>query len=292
MRTGTIVAACWACATGCRQDGCRIACSGSVDLASAVVEAGGPEAAWRAPSRSRGCGQAVDDVSPRAVAIDVGGAQRSYYLALPANYDRHRAHALVFGFHGSGANGEVLRSSFDVEAQAGGEAIFVYPDGLDVGGMTGWLLKPNQRDIALIDAVRSDLERKYCVDSGAVFAFGFSYGGYMANALACARPGLLRGVASIGGGDPDGRCDGRVAAMIIHGGGDFDVPLDSGEASRDHWLRASGCRRKAMPTSPSPCVTYEGCAPGAPVVWCRHDGGHVIPDFAAVAVGAFFSSLR
>jgi polyhydroxybutyrate depolymerase len=214
-------------------------------------------------------------------------------VAPPIGYDGSTPHALVLGFHGSGATGETLRSHLDLEKWASGSAIFIYPDGLEVsGGGTGWFLGKNGRDVRFVDAVVEDAETKYCVDPGAVFAVGFSYGGWMVNALACARPGMLRGIASIAGGGPLDACAAGVAAVIVHGIGDFDEPVMSGEESRDRWLGANACLGKSDAAALASCVRYQGCAPDRPLLWCRHDGGHEVPPFAPEAIWSFFQSLR
>jgi poly(3-hydroxybutyrate) depolymerase len=138
----------------------------------------------------------------------------------------------------------------------------------------------------------ADLEATYCVNQNTIFAAGFSYGGWMVNALACARPGLLRGIASIGGGGPTSDCASGVAAMIIHGAADFNEPLHSGEESRDRWLEANACLAKSRSAGSGPCLEYPGCPPDQPVSWCRHEGGHELPAFAPRAVWQFFARLH
>jgi poly(3-hydroxybutyrate) depolymerase len=227
------------------------------------------------------------------VAIDVAGLHRSYYLALPERYDANTPYALVLGFHGSGANGEAVRAHLDIESLASGAAIFAYPDGLEVSdGGSGWHLTKDGRDVAFVDALVAEVEETHCVNQNAVFAIGFSYGGWMVNALACARPGLLRGIASIAGGGPTTDCTAGVAAMIIHGAGDFNEPLHSGEESRDRWLHANGCPTKMRSSASRPCFEYPGCPSDKRVSWCRHEGGHEIPDFARQAIWDFFGGLR
>jgi hypothetical protein len=109
----------------------------------------------------------------------------------------------------------------------------------------------------------------------------------MVNALACARPGLLRGIASIAGGGPMTACDAGVGAIIIHGSGDFNEPLGSGEESRDRWCKANGCSNEF--TNASPCIAYRDCA--LPLYWCRHDGGHDVPAFARDQLWTFLTRL-
>lgn len=237
------------------------------------------------PVRSAGCGARSEAVD----AIRSTDRGRSYVLVVPRGApDEPRA--LVLAFHGSYADGKTMRATLDFERHAGGHAIFVYPDGVATAGASAWNLTAGGPDVAMVDSILRDVEAKFCVDTRSIFAVGFSYGGWMVNALACARPGVLRGIASIEGGGPNVPCSARVAAMIIHGSGDFDEPITSGEASRDHWLEADACGKTATASSMERCVSYRGCA--APVLFCRHDGAHVVPDFAPAAVWSFFERLR
>src|SRR3954470_1030797 len=125
-------------------------------------------------ARTPGCGKRAGDVTAHRVSLRVGESDRSYYLALPAEYAPERAYPLVLGFHGSGADGAAIRSHLALEEEAKGAAIFAYPDGLDVGEGTGWHLKQDGRDVAFVDAMLEELEQRYCLDPAAIFAVGFS----------------------------------------------------------------------------------------------------------------------
>ena len=243
----------------------------------------------RAPTPSSGCARAPLGGDARQIVLKVGDVDRRYWLVPPRDETPNDPRPLVLAFHGSGADGASLRAALDL-AKSDARAIHVYPDGLADHGLAAWNLTAGGRDVAFVDAILRDVEASSCVDENAVFAVGFSYGGWMANALACDRPNVFRGIASIEGGGPNVPCDARVSAMIVHGSGDFDEPLGSGEASRDHWLEAGRCARRATPSAIAPCVEH-ACEGGDRVLFCRHEGGHVIPDFAPSAVSSFFESL-
>jgi polyhydroxybutyrate depolymerase len=249
-----------------------------------------PRVVRQNPSPSAGCGRPANTAAPLRVYLDVGEVKRSYFLVHPSAYDPNRPYPVVLGFHGSGSNGAEFRDALDLERLDRNAAMFAYPDGLDVAGTTAWLLGPDERDVAFVDAVLAEIEANYCVDRRSIFAVGFSYGGWMVNALACARPSTIRGIVSISGGGPMGNCTGGVAAMMVHGSGDFDEPIMSGEASRDHWIEANGCGRPASPQPAGPCVSYPGCAGAKPVWWCRHDRGHEIPAYASERTWAFLKT--
>jgi poly(3-hydroxybutyrate) depolymerase len=211
-------------------------------------------------------------------------------LVVPAG-DPGSKRALVLVFHGKGSNGRGMRDYVGaaLEGAAAGQAVFVYPDGVDDG--PGW---PNVdgKDVAFVDALLAKLAGQLCYDRSRVFATGFSYGGFMSNNLGCARAGTIRGIASVSSGGPWGTCNGSaVAAWIAHGSSDGTVSLTSGQGSRDHWRAEDGCTQATHATSPPPCVAYEGCGAN-PVVWCQFDGGHEVPSFAPPAIWSFFNELR
>jgi poly(3-hydroxybutyrate) depolymerase len=202
-------------------------------------------------------------------------------------------YALVFAWHGQGGDGALARRYFGIENATAGHAIFVYPDGLPLlGEDTAWDLAPDGVDVALFDALLASLYTEYCIDASRIFSTGHSYGGYMTNRLGCSRANVLRGVASVAGGPPfgpgrDSPCVGQIAALLVHGASDSDVEIEEGERARDRYLRANGCQASVQAITPAPCVRYDGCTEGAPVVWCMHQGDHAWPDFAGAAIAEF-----
>lgn len=238
------------------------------------------------PGSSRGCGKTPGVTRASSQDISIDGQQGSYFLSLPAGYDPDTPYALVFGFHGAGSTGQDLRSWFYVEETSENEAVFVYPDGFN--GV--WESEVYARDFSFVEGLRTAIMENYCIDTNAVFAFGFSYGGWATTQLACSRPDLVHGVASVAGGGPQGQCSGPVPMMLIHGTNDNLEPIASSEATRDDFLDVNQCDGDSTPVDPAPCVSYAGCA--EPLQWCPHDGEHNIPFEFDGAIWGFFSSLR
>jgi len=269
----------------------RAALTAALALAAAAG-CTGSAGAPAGPSGTRGCtAPVVAAGSYSSGSVSVSATTRTYRLATPAG-DPHTARALVLVFHGSGSNGDGIRGYIGraMEAAAGDEAIFAYPDGLSDGSATGWP-DTGGRDVAFVDALLAQLATELCYDPARVFAAGFSYGGYMSNTLGCARAGVVRAIAPLSGGGPWQTCNGQpVAAFIAHGTGDGTVAPSQGQASRDHWLAADGCGSTFHATSPSPCQAYDGCAHD-PVVWCAFTGGHEVQAWEPPAVWAFFAGL-
>ncbi|MDF2697811.1 MAG: phospholipase/Carboxylesterase, partial [Labilithrix sp.] len=241
---------------------------------------------------SVGCGKsgaAKGELGRQSVTIK--GNARSYQAVVPRDHDGKTAMPLVFVFHGSGGDGTGIRKSFDLEREAEGKAIFVYPDADPTSGM--WDLDRdgvNNHDILMFDAILESISTSHCVDRKRVFAAGFSAGAYFANQLACRRGSDLRAVASHGGGGPFGqngeydddgnlKCPQRpIAALVVHGTGDGEVSLDEGKKSLEHWRRVNACVSGAgAPRDPAPCAALAACAEDRPVVYCEVPGlGHAI----------------
>ncbi|KJK32989.1 poly(3-hydroxybutyrate) depolymerase, partial [Lentzea aerocolonigenes] len=80
--------------------------------------------------------------------------------------------------------------------------IFVAPQ----GNGNGWA-NPGGQDLTFIDDMMKQLEAGLCVDTAQRFAGGFSYGGGMSYAIACARAKVFRAVVAYSGAELSG-CSG------------------------------------------------------------------------------------
>jgi poly(3-hydroxybutyrate) depolymerase len=248
--------------------------------AGGAAGGGGSGTAMRSP----GCGKAPTLTSGNR-SIQSGGQNRGYILRLPDGYNNNNAYRLIFAYHwnggtmqdidGGGTSGAVW-SYYGLRAQANNSTIFVAPQGISNGwGNSGG------RDVTLTDDLVKLIQGDLCVDTTKVFALGFSYGGAMSYALACARPTVFRAVAVYAGGTISG-CDGGtqpVAYIGIHGLGDGTLPIGGGRSMRDRFVMNNGCTPQNPPEPRAgslthTCTTYQGCRSGYPVEWCAFDGGH------------------
>jgi poly(3-hydroxybutyrate) depolymerase len=222
-------------------------------------------------------------------SVMASNVARRYQLLVPAAHTGTAPMRLIFVFHGLGGDGDQIRSYFGFEAEAAGQALFVYPDGLvRLQGRTGWGVE----DLPFFDAMVDDIAASYCVDRERIFATGHSFGAYMSNQVACERGNMVRAIAVASGGLLGGTCAGPVAAWLEHGTTDATVPQRQALAARDHWLTTNGCSTTATPVAPSPCVTYDGCSVGHPVTWCSFQGGHYpLPAFGKQAIWDFLRAL-
>lgn len=248
-----------------------------------------------APSMSSGCGQAAPPTGQ--LSISVGGVDAAYTVTLPPNYDPTLAYPLVFGFHGRGRTHLEFQQvdASGIQTELGERAIMAYLKS-QVGN--GWNspeeVEPN---VAFFEALYPQMLQRYCVDVSKVYAVGHSSGGYFSNILGCRFADRLRGIASIAGASQESGCEGRVAALLIHGVRDSVVSFASGVAQRDGYVARNGCGMMVNDSTVTPCVAYLGCAQGFPVQWCEHEEptyentNHGWPSFASRAVGEFLFSL-
>jgi poly(3-hydroxybutyrate) depolymerase len=226
-------------------------------------------------------------------SIDVSGTMREYILAVPDDYDSSQPYRLVFAWHPRGGSAEQVATGFGggyygLESLANGSAIFVSPEGID----QGWA-NSGGRDIEFLRAMLERFRGELCVDESRIFSTGFSYGGMMSFAVGCAMGDVFRAIAPTSGALYSGCEDGDhpVAMLGFHGDNDTVVPLSDGERGRDVFLERNHCQAQTTPVEPSPCVRYEGCDEGYPVIWCEFSGGHSPQSNSAQAIWDFFSQF-
>ncbi|MGB2571773.1 cellulose binding domain-containing protein [Micromonospora citrea] len=224
-----------------------------------------------------GCGKAPTLTSGTRT-IQSGGQNRSYILRIPDGYDRNHPYRLIFGFHwlNGSANNVASAGYYGLAPLSNNSTIFVAPQGIDAG----WA-NTNGRDLTLFDDISRQIENDLCVDTSQRFALGWSYGGAMSYAVACARPTVVRAVTVISGANLSG-CNGGtqpVAYFGIHGTYDSVLNISMGRSLRDTFVRNNGCTAQT-PREPSRgslthiTTTYSGCRAGYPVQWAAFDGDH------------------
>jgi hypothetical protein len=243
--------------------------------------------------KSAGCGKTstvtfgtASGGTGKGGSVTIGN--RNFIMRLPDNYDNNKPYWLIFGFHwrggssadvdGGGSNGYNM-AHYGLQKLSGNGAIFVAPNG--IGG--GWA---DSGDMDFVDAMVELIQENYCVDNTHIFSNGFSFGGGMSYAIACARAAVFRGVAIYNGAQLSG-CQGGndpIAFWQMHGLTDGTLGFDGSLALRDRFVKNNGCTAQNPPSPPRPppylvdgghiCTDYAGCMPGKPVRWCAHQSGH------------------
>jgi poly(3-hydroxybutyrate) depolymerase len=231
-----------------------------------------------------GCGKAPTLTSGTR-SIQTSGKNRSYILRIPDNYDSNRQYRLIFSFHWNGGTANDVDSGgtsgypwsyYGLRALSGNSAIFVAPQGLN----NGWANSGGE-DVVFVDDMIRQIEAGLCVDTTQRFAGGFSYGGGMSYALACARATVFRAVAVYAGGQLSG-CSGGTQPMAyigLHGLRDPVLNISQGRSLRDRFVRNNGCTPQNPPEPAQGSLshivtTYSGCRDGYPVAWAAYDAGH------------------
>ncbi|WP_391653109.1 RICIN domain-containing protein [Streptomyces tamarix] len=232
-----------------------------------------------------GCGSAPT-LTSGTHTIQSGGKSRSFILRVPDNYDSSRPYRLIFAFHWRGGTATDVASGgasgrawayYGQQEQSNNTAILVAPQGLG----NGWA-NTGGEDVTFVDDMIRRIEGSLCVNPAQRFATGFSWGGGMSYALACARPNVFRAVAVISGGLISGCSGGTqpVAYFGIHGISDSVLTIAQGRSLRDKFVSNNGCTPQS-PREPAPgsrthiTTTYSGCRAGYPVQWAAFDGGHI-----------------
>ena len=223
---------------------------------------------------------------------------RKYFTTLPMPFEPTKPMPVVFWGPGCGATG-AEGSSF---TSGHFRSDILYVQLLSVTGcfQAGKQGTADSPDGPYFDQVVAEVEAKYCVDKGRLFAVaGTSSGAWLSNYLGCARGNVLRGVAADSGGlqHDHGTCTGGAAVMEMPGDstvtneGGFDI--GSGQA-RDMFITLNGCMM--TPTTmafgnANNCQVYGGC--GSPIVWCNVGGAHQSGNnVIAEAAWQFWNTLK
>ncbi|KAK2744720.1 fungal cellulose binding domain-containing protein [Colletotrichum kahawae] len=189
-----------------------------------------------------GCGKTPPSSGTKSIG------NRQYILQVPANYDANKPYKLVFGYWLNGNMNNVAPGYYGLRALAGESAVFVAPNGLNAG----WA-NAGGADVTFVDQILAQVQEQLCIDENQRYATGFSYGGSMTYALACARPNIFRAVSVIGGAQLSGCAGGEtpVAYLGIHGVADNVLPIARGRELRDRYLRVDQCQSRDAPEPPA-----------------------------------------
>jgi poly(3-hydroxybutyrate) depolymerase len=243
------------------------------------------------PNLTPGCGApASGDVLDGV--IEVEGVQREYLIEIPDDYDPNTPYPLVFGFHGDFSDNAQAQSSYRLSEYYEGQAIVVYPNGVEAGGSPAWDTANGSDDMRFVLSVAEEVGLEMCFDLQRVRAYGYSRGAAMSNALGCYRGDLFSAVGASSGWAPStGLCQRPIGVFLSHGMSDDSVPFVSGTSARDAWAEYNGCSDETVPLELEGCVEYTGCDAGASVQWCEFGGGHQFNTIYAEAAVALFRSL-
>jgi poly(3-hydroxybutyrate) depolymerase len=254
---------------------------------------GGGTGASSDPVKSDGCSKTPSLKSGDGLSITVSGTSRTYNLKVPDSYDNTQPYRLMMSYHWmngtandvSKGNG-TIKSFYGLWDAAGGSTIFVAPQGTsnqwaNSGGV----------DVEFSRQLITLMESEFCIDKSRIFCEGFSMGGSMSYAMACAMPDTIRAVAVHSGGPMSGCVSHTkpVAYFMTHGTKDSVCTYPSyGVPQLQDFAKLDGCTtpdpglsatafEAALPeptSTASACIEFEGCKAGYPVRSCLFVGDH------------------
>jgi len=252
------------------------------------------------PIPSPGCSATPTTTSPcpgtasTGCKIDVDGTSREYFLNLPTGYDGKKPAPVVWEYHPWGGTGKGGMTMYNLNSRLT-NVIFISPHG--TGSPVGF---PNTggMDEKMTRAVNAEVEAKFCTDKARYFATGFSYGGSMSFTASCNMSDIFRAIGAQAGSTVSGATcarktpDRKVAIWATHGDADTTLPISNTIPMIDALVKNNGCTTTTKPVDPSPCVEYQGCTEGYPVIWCVRPGdGHAMASFAPDAITKFFQKF-
>ncbi len=244
---------------------------------------------------SSGCGKpnadSQKDWTTHSIAVTVDAqfaadySTRTYFTRPPKNYDPSKAYPVTVWGNGCGqsvaeptqiSSGPGADGSIMVEMLANPKNHDCYSAGPDGDNA-------NSPEVPYFDAVLAEAEAEFCIDKGKVYMGGWSSGGWFTTLLGCTRSNVIKGIgwASAGLQLNHAACMGAMPAILERGVDDTGTPLAQTDAAREDLRLRNGCSTETEPWDPgetafatSTCVSYKGCTPGFPLVWCPIPGGH------------------
>jgi polyhydroxybutyrate depolymerase len=243
---------------------------------------------------------APDPLTTGLHSIDSAGAERTYYVQLPADYDASGTELkpLIIGFHGSFASHQSWvgpNERYGFVPEVGDGAVMVFPDAAVLpDGQINWSF---ETDFLFFEDILAELDRRGLqYDRNKLFVTGHSSGAGMAHEVGCLYGDIVRAIAiSSGSLISGGSCVGSVGVIQTQGEADLAVPINTGAAANNFWTLYNGHDPStSIPGVVSQCVDYSALGlPGEayPVQWCQHTGGHAWTSFNSGAFWAFFSGL-
>jgi polyhydroxybutyrate depolymerase len=252
------------------------------------------------------------------------GGERPAKVWLPEDYSDAQTWPLVVLLHGFSANGTVQDFYLGTSKWATALGyVLVVPEGTkNSQGNQFWNATDaccnfegiEVDDVAYLASLIEEAQATYAIDPARVFLFGHSNGGFMSYRMACERPELIAGIASLAGATwkVEANCPGGspVTVLQIHGTAD-DVILYGGTLgypsalqTAQSWAERGGCGDTPAASGPfdfeqtvegaeTEVLAWSECDSGAGVaLWTLNDASHIpiVTDAFMPAVMDFFLS--
>ena len=200
---------------------------------------------------SADCGAPVDET----FIISHQGADRKYFVHVPASYTENRASALVINFHagGGGPTGHASKTKMTLKSDEE-NFIAVHPQGTRRDGKNNRLLQyfwnipagPNGPyydsddpislvdDLGFTEKMLNELEANYNIDPNQIYFTGFSNGGMFAQYASCALTPRINGIATVASVfttfPSDCNLENPVSTMLFFGTEDKCIIFEGGHS--------------------------------------------------------------
>ena len=206
-----------------------------------------------------------------ALILNHNGLNRECLVHLPQDYNSSEALPVVFNLHGYGGYAMDHLAYADMRSLADREGfILIYPQGSCLDGNPHWnsfLSGPDNKsdaeDIDFFSALIDEISSTYNVDLDRVYFCGYSNGGMMSYALACALSERVAAIGSISGTMLDWPevCSPThpMPVIIFHGTNDEVLPYEGNSDwssvpySLNYWTQFN-----ELGATPSQAQTFSG----------------------------------
>lgn len=246
-------------------------------------------------------------------SVQHDGNTRIYLVHVPSSYNTNKETPLILAFHGAGSSGERMADNdtiYKLITKSDQEGFIVaFPNGTrrsvrgpifdgrfgtwNAGNCCGYASEVNIDDVGFVNALLDDIETKFNIDTGRVYATGISNGGMLSYRLACELADRFVAIASVAGTENIDTCSPSrpIPVMHIHSLSDAIVPFYGGDFTSvpetiNRWVTRNNCdpepERVDVIGSPEDgnaySETYNGCSQNVQVkLWVTVEGGHSWP---------------
>ena len=246
------------------------------------------------PSGSAQAGKSI------TLTLPFNGTERSYILHIPSGYMSTTKYPLMISYHGEGGSGlgQQQKTGFDRVADENGFFV-AYPS----AAQGDWQLTGSGSDIQFSKALIAAIENSYSIDPSRIYVSGFSAGGGMAMAVACAATDTIAGMAYASntlGARKVEQCPPSQPIAVVGFSGTKDVGSEadtrnnySYQQTAEFWATQNGCSgTPAVSHFPDTLTTgvkvtdtkqvWSGCKGGVTVtLYTVEGGGHAWPGGVA-----------
>jgi poly(3-hydroxybutyrate) depolymerase len=266
----------------------------------------------KAINPSPGCGKHPVKTGTFTMSTkDGAGRTRTFLIVVPSVYNPNNGYPIIAVYHGEGETSADSHAWGLQDGAANGHGIFVFPQGINYEKYgVGWDDTTKGYDLPFFDNMVEEVEAAYCINTGRIFAAGFSWGGDFVTALTCNRGDKIRAVAVNSATDEynnnanwktyqDLPCASPThsAMRFEHAvGGDSAYPAPDFASTSSLYKSFNTCAATSTPyhttTNTMSCVSHNSCS--KEFIECSFEDsiGHLLPPHWATDTWAFFLTFH